>query len=37
MMGPIDLPVGRFAILVDPQGAAFAVIALSENAPPASA
>ncbi|HEV7399455.1 MAG TPA: VOC family protein [Solirubrobacterales bacterium] len=37
MMGPIDLPVGRFAILTDPHGAAFAVIALSENAPPASA
>jgi len=37
MMGPIDLPVGRFAILVDPHGAAFAVIALSENAPPESA
>lgn len=37
MMGPIDLPVGRFAILTDPHGAVFAVIALSENAPPASA
>jgi predicted enzyme related to lactoylglutathione lyase len=37
MMGPIDLPVGRFAILTDPHGAAFAVIALSENAPPESA
>jgi predicted enzyme related to lactoylglutathione lyase len=37
MMGPIDIPVGRFAILTDPHGAAVAVIALSENAPPASA
>lgn len=35
MMEPIDLPVGRFAILTDPHGAAFAVIALSESAPPA--
>lgn len=35
VMGPIDLPVGRFAILADPHGAAFAVIALSENAPSA--
>lgn len=33
MMEPIDLPVGRFAILADPHGAVFAVIALSENAP----
>lgn len=32
MMGPVDIPVGRFAILTDPHGAAFAVIALSENA-----
>ncbi len=31
MMEPIDLPVGRFAILTDPHGAAFAVIALSEE------
>jgi len=30
MMGPVDIPVGRFAILTDPHGAAFAVIALSE-------
>ena len=37
MMGPIDIPVGRFAILTDPHGAAFAVIALSENAPSESA
>jgi uncharacterized protein len=37
MMEPIDLPVGRFGILTDPHGAAFAVIALSENAPPESA
>jgi hypothetical protein len=33
MMGPVDIPVGRFAILTDPHGAAFAVIALSEDAP----
>jgi uncharacterized protein len=32
MMGPVDIPVGRFAILTDPHGAAFAVIALSEEA-----
>lgn len=32
MMGPVDIPVGRFAILTDPHGAAFAVIALSDNA-----
>lgn len=32
MMGPIDLPVGRFAILTDPHGAAFAVIALNMEA-----
>ncbi len=31
MMGPVDIPVGRFAILTDPHGAAFAVIALSEE------
>lgn len=30
MMGPVDIPVGRFAILTDPHGAAFAVIALSQ-------
>jgi len=35
MMGPVDIPVGRFGILTDPHGAAFAVIALSENAPAA--
>jgi len=29
MFGPIDIPIGRFAGLQDPQGAAFAVIALS--------
>lgn len=33
MMGPVDIPVGRFAILTDPHGAVFAVIALSEGAP----
>lgn len=37
MMEPIDLPAGRIAILQDPAGTAFAVIALSdmakENAP----
>ncbi len=32
MVEPIDLPVGRFAILTDPHGASFAVIALSEGA-----
>ncbi len=32
MIGPIDIPVGRFAILTDPHGAAFAVIALGEKA-----
>ncbi len=30
--GPIDIPVGRFAIVQDPHGAAFAVIKLSEEA-----
>jgi predicted enzyme related to lactoylglutathione lyase len=30
MMEPIEIPFGRFAILTDPHGAAFAVIALSE-------
>lgn len=30
---PIDIPVGRFAILADPHGASFAVIALNEPAP----
>lgn len=28
---PIDIPPGRFAILSDPSGAGFAVIALSEE------
>ena len=28
MMEPIEIPFGRFAILTDPHGAAFAVIAL---------
>ncbi len=32
MMGPVDIPPGRFAILTDPYGAAFAVIALSPEA-----
>ena len=32
MMEPIDIPFGRFAILTDPHGASFAVIALSEMA-----
>ena len=27
MIGPMDVPVGRFAILTDPHGAGFAVIA----------
>lgn len=35
--GPVDIPVGRLAVLTDPQGAFFAVMALSdetrENAP----
>lgn len=29
MVEPIDIPAGRFSILVDPHGASFAVIALS--------
>jgi predicted enzyme related to lactoylglutathione lyase len=29
--GPIDIPVGRFAIIVDPHGAAFAVMAPTEE------
>jgi uncharacterized protein len=37
MVEPIDIPTGRFAILIDPHGASFGVIALSsearENAP----
>jgi predicted enzyme related to lactoylglutathione lyase len=30
MMEPIDIPFGRFAILTDPHGASFAVIALGD-------
>ena len=29
VVGPIDIPVGRFAVLSDPTGAMFAVIALA--------
>ena len=32
MLEPVDIPFGRFAILTDPHGASFAVIALSETA-----
>jgi predicted enzyme related to lactoylglutathione lyase len=32
MVEPIDIPFGRFAILTDPHGASFAVIALSDMA-----
>jgi predicted enzyme related to lactoylglutathione lyase len=32
MVEPIDIPAGRFAILTDPQGVSFAVIALSPQA-----
>lgn len=32
MVGPVDVPAGRFAILTDPQGAIFGVITLSEQA-----
>lgn len=32
MLEPVDIPFGRFAILTDPHGASFAVIALSEMA-----
>jgi uncharacterized protein len=32
MVEPFDVPVGRIAILTDPHGASFAVIALSEEA-----
>ncbi len=32
MMEPTDIPVGRFAVLADPQGAAFAVIAMAPDA-----
>jgi predicted enzyme related to lactoylglutathione lyase len=31
MVEPIDIPAGRFAILTDPHGASFAIIALSEE------
>ncbi len=29
MVGPVDIPIGRFAVLVDPTGATFAVVALA--------
>ncbi|HEX7293500.1 MAG TPA: VOC family protein, partial [Solirubrobacterales bacterium] len=32
MVEPIDIPIGRFSILVDPHGASFGVIALSAEA-----
>jgi predicted enzyme related to lactoylglutathione lyase len=32
MVEPVDIPAGRFAILKDPHGASFGVIALSEEA-----
>jgi uncharacterized protein len=32
MVEPVDIPAGRFAILTDPHGASFAVIALSDEA-----
>lgn len=32
MVEPMEVPAGRFAILTDPHGASFAVIALSEQA-----
>jgi uncharacterized protein len=35
--GPVDIPAGRFAMVADPFGAAFAVIALSDQALEASA
>jgi predicted enzyme related to lactoylglutathione lyase len=28
--GPIDIPIGRFAVMTDPNGSAFAVIALKQ-------
>ncbi len=31
-MGPMDVPVGRFAVLADPQGGTFAVIRLAQQA-----
>jgi predicted enzyme related to lactoylglutathione lyase len=30
--GPIDIPAGRFAIVIDPHGAAFAVIQMPDEA-----
>ena len=35
--GPVDIPAGRFAMVADPWGAAFAVITLSDQALEASA
>jgi uncharacterized protein len=32
MFGPVDIPVGRFAMASDPWGAAFAVVKLSDEA-----
>ena len=32
ILEPIDIPVGRIAILKDPHGASFAVMTLSEPA-----
>jgi predicted enzyme related to lactoylglutathione lyase len=32
MFGPVDIPVGRFAMVADPWGAAFAVVKLSDEA-----
>ena len=32
MLEPVDIPFGRFAILTDPHGASFAVIALNDEA-----
>jgi len=29
LLAPLDMPIGRFTALADPQGAAFSVIALS--------
>ncbi len=34
VMEPVDIPAGRFAVVVDPQGAVFGVIALAEGAGP---
>ena len=31
MAGPMDIPAGRFAVVMDPAGAAFAVMQLAEN------